>query len=222
MLNGRKKVYIEGAVWYYGTMWERWGYEIANSPGVADVIQFTGGEDVSPSMYGEEPHPMTYCNIKRDLMCEDLFNYAVEVGIPCVGICRGGQFLNVVNGGKMFQHCDGHAIGGTHEATILESGLKVQVTSTHHQIMRPNRDKGIVLMEADKLGTFKDHMVLHNDAPEPRWVLTNSPNEDDVEAIYYPDTNSLCYQPHPEYCDEKSDCVQAYKSFLRNYVGLEV
>ena len=220
MLN--KKVYIEGYGGHYVTMWKRWGWEIANAPGLADVIQFTGGEDVSPDLYGEVPHPTTAYNFKRDELCIKLFDYAVEAGISCVGICRGGQILNVLNGGKMFQHCDGHAIRGTHEATILESGLKVQVTSTHHQIMRPNRDKGIVLMEADKLGTFKEHMALKFNSGDPRYFITDGHEEDDVEAIYYPDTNSLCYQPHPEYCDEKSDCVQAYKSFLRNYVGLEV
>lgn len=216
-----KKVYIEGYGGHYVTMWQRWGWEIANAPGLADVIQFTGGEDVSPAMYGEQEHPTTGANFKRDQMCLELFNYAVEAGIPCVGICRGGQFLNVVNGGKMFQHCDGHAIRGTHEATILASGLKVQVTSTHHQIMRPNRDKGIVLMEADKLGTFKKRMVQDH-GWLANWWEYDGQDEDDVEAIYYPDTNSLCFQPHPEYCDEKSDCVQAYKNFLRNYVGLEV
>lgn len=217
-----KKVYIEGYGGHYVAMWQRWGWEIANAPGLADVIQFTGGEDVDPRLYDEHPHPTTGYNRVRDELCIQLFDYAVEAGIPCVGICRGGQILNVLNGGKMFQHCDGHAIRGTHEATILESGLKVQVTSTHHQIMRPNREKGIVLMEADKLGTFKEHMALKFNGGNPSHFITDGHEEDDVEAIYYPDTNSLCYQPHPEYCDEKSDCAQAYKSFLRNYVGLEV
>jgi anthranilate/para-aminobenzoate synthase component II len=214
----KKFVYIEGYGPSYVKMWERWGWGIADAPEAADVIQFTGGEDVDPSLYGEAVHPATGYNPRRDQVCIDLFNYARDNGIPCVGICRGGQFLNVVNGGKMFQHCDGHAIYGTHKARILESGLEVDVTSTHHQIMRPNRGKGIVLMEADKLGTFKELMWLDE---KDKWTIGVS-YDDDVEAVYYPDTNSLCYQPHPEYCEEKSGCVQAYKSFLRNYVGLDV
>jgi gamma-glutamyl-gamma-aminobutyrate hydrolase PuuD len=200
-------------------MWARWGWDVVADVTHANVIQFTGGEDVDPRLYHEEPHPTTGYNRRRDEVCLDLWDYALRAGVPMVGICRGGQFLNVANGGKMFQHCDGHAIRGTHKATILESGLEVDVTSTHHQIMRPNRDKGIVLMEADKLGTFKQHMELYDDA---HWGIANRDVDDDIEAIYYPDTNSLCYQPHPEYCDEKSGCVQAYKSFLRNYVGLDV
>jgi gamma-glutamyl-gamma-aminobutyrate hydrolase PuuD len=216
-----KVVFIEGYEGSYGDMWRRWGWAVTVDYTIADVIQFTGGEDVSPVLYDEAPHPHTGFNRRRDEMCIDLFTYARDHRIPMVGICRGGQFLNVMNGGKMFQHCDGHGIRGTHEATIRESGLKVQVTSTHHQIMRPNRDKGIVLMEADKLGTFKEYMSIDK-IEDDGWIIHNRPGDDDCEAIYYPDTNSLCYQPHPEYCEEDSGCVQAYKSFLRNYVELDV
>ena len=90
----------------------------------------------------------------------------------------------------------------------------MMVTSTHHQIMRPNRDIGIVLMEAPRLTTFKECVVYED--------ITNLNDESDVEAVFYPDTKSLCYQPHPEYCDFNSDCMKTYKSFLRNYLELDV
>jgi hypothetical protein len=220
-----KTVFIEGHPGSYARMWARWGWDVVTDIKAANVIQFTGGEDVDPALYDEVPHPTTGYNRGRDEVCIDLWDYALRAGIPMVGICRGGQFLNVMNGGKMFQHCDGHAIRGTHKATILETGLEVDVTSTHHQIMRPNRDKGIVLMEADKLGTFKQHMELTTSEvflDGKGWLVVDKQHEDDCESIYYPDTNSICYQPHPEYCEEKSSCVQAYKSFLRNYTGLDV
>ena len=215
-----KFVYIEGerAGSSYHQMWAAMGYRATNKLEQADVIQFTGGEDVSPELYGEAKHPLTGNNIYRDEECGYIFEFAKEYNIPMAGICRGGQFLNVANGGKMFQHCDGHAIFGTHKATILETGLVVDVTSTHHQIMRPNRDAGIVIMEADKLGNFKQHMLPMNDPI----VILDDPEADDVEAIYYPDTNSLCFQPHPEFCEFDSDCMKTYRYFLRNYLGLDV
>lgn len=214
------KVYIEQADGHYANMWRRWGYEITRDYMDADIIQFTGGEDVNPAYYDEVPHRSTGFNSRRDEFCYGIFKYATQHHIPMTGICRGGQFLNVANGGKMFQHCDGHAIYGTHKATILETGVEVDVTSTHHQIMRPNRDKGIILMEANpKLGTFKEHMVYDED----EWIIVNNHIQgDDIEAVFYPDTMSLCYQPHPEWCEEKSSCVQAYKYFLRNHLGLRV
>ena len=218
-----KFVYIEGERGgSYHQMWAAMGYRATTKLEHADVIQFTGGEDVHPDFYGEALHPMTYANAYRDEECGYLFEFAKEYNIPMAGICRGGQFLNVANGGRMFQHCDGHAIFGTHKATILETGLVVDVTSTHHQIMRPNRDTGIVIMESEKLGNFKEYMTLKFNSGNPDWFITDGSEEDDVEAIYYPDTNSLCFQPHPEYCEFDSDCMKTYRYFLRNYLGLDV
>lgn len=216
------KVYIENADGHYRKMWERWGWEVVYDYKRADVIQFTGGYDVTPSLYGEASHPQTSSSLRRDENCIGLYDYAVDNGIKMAGICRGGQFLNVLNGGKMFQHCDGHGVRGTHEATILESGLKVQVTSTHHQIMRPNYDAGIVLMISEPLGTFKEHMKVKGGETGTYWAISNGSYEDDVEAIFYPETMSLCYQPHPEWCEEDSDCVKAYKHFLVNYLEIDV
>lgn len=220
-----KKVYVEQHEGSYINMWQKFGWDAVADYKDADVIQFTGGADVSAKYYDEVNHPQAGCNPKRDERCFDLFKWG-EGRTPMAGICRGGQFLNVANGGKMFQHCDGHAIHNTHKATILESGLEVDVTSTHHQIMRPNRDKGIVLMEANpKLGTFKEHMELVNSEVflnGKGWQVYNRQEEDDVEAIFYPDTMSLCFQPHPEYCHPQSSCVSAYRHFLRNHLELDV
>jgi len=218
-----KTVYIEGERngSSYHQMWERWGYTPIFNPTIATVIQFTGGEDVNPALYDEMPHPTTYFSRYRDELCLELFDIGKTNGIPMCGICRGGQFLNIANGGKMFQDCDGHAIWDTHGATIRESGLIVDVTSTHHQIMRPNMDKGIVLLEAFPLGTYKEYMI-HNPELSDKWIVWDNNTADDIEGVYYEETNSLCYQPHPEYCDEDSSCVQTYKLFIREYLGLDV
>lgn len=218
-----RKVYIEGSHGSYAKMWRRWGWEVVDDMFAAEVVQFTGGSDVNPTLYGEARHPHAQVNEERDVHCKTLFNRAKRAEIKMAGICRGGQFLNVMNGGKMFQHCDGHAIYRTHKATILETGSEVDVTSTHHQIMRPNRDSGIVLMEANpKLGTFKEHMASFYEEGGQEWYEENLQEEDDVEAIFYPDTMSLCFQPHPEYCDATSSCQLTYKHFLNNYLDLRI
>lgn len=214
-------VFVENGDGHTSRMWYRWGWELTSEPALADVIQFTGGADVDPALYGEVAHPTVHPNLERDAHCIALYNMAIETGIKMVGICRGGQFLNVMNGGKMFQHCDGHGLNDTHKATILATGLEVDVTSTHHQIMRPNREDGIVLMEANpKLGTFKEHMMFHGG--RTGWAMADRPYEDDVEAVFYPETQSLCYQPHPEWRDDGHGCVEAFKYFLRNHLDLTV
>lgn len=210
-----KNVMIVNGNASYRGMWEAFGYIPTSKLYDADVVQFTGGADVTPSYYGEDSHPHTGNNIVRDVAEQGIFNYCLENEIPMAGICRGGQFLNVMNQGKMYQHCDGHAIHGTHKARIEESGLIVDVTSTHHQIMRPNYDDAIILMRsAEKLSTYMEYMADGE--------IQNEENGDEIEAVFYPRTMSLCFQPHPEYCDANSSCVNAYRSFLRNYLELDV
>lgn len=210
-----RKVFIESSNSSYERMWQDFGYARVAAPTEADVIQFTGGEDVDPVFYDEQKHPTTHSNRERDFRCFRLFETATNKHIPMAGICRGGQFLNVANGGKMFQDVDHHAIRDTHDAVILDSGKHVQVTSTHHQMMRPNRDSGIVLMIADPHLTTYKHCMMNGQEE-------NLQNEDDVESIYYPTTNSLCFQPHPEYCANNSECRDAYRYLLRNHLGLDI
>lgn len=55
----------------------------------ADLVVFTGGEDVDPSMYDHPTGSWTRSNIKRDLAEKKEFEKAKELGIPMLGICRG-------------------------------------------------------------------------------------------------------------------------------------
>ncbi len=41
----------------------------------------------------------------------------------------------------------------------------------------------------------------------------------DVEAVYYESTNSLCFQPHPEFSGPLyEDCRKVFFSFIENYL----
>jgi len=102
-----------------------------------DFFVFSGGPDVSPSLYFEEEHPKTYVDVTRDYT--DLCTLAAARlhKIPCLGICRGLQFLHVSLGGTLIQHMDGHA-GSLHQlldedGRILEGWKDLRVNSTHHQ-----------------------------------------------------------------------------------------
>lgn len=173
-----------------------------------DLVQFIGGEDVDPSLYGHSRHPSTRSNPKRDAFESHIYQ-SMRGKTHFAGICRGGQLLNVLNGGTMFQHVDGH--GWDHVATDLLSGRDVQVTSTHHQMMLPG-PAGEVVMTAAK-STI-------------RWLEQSSshPNREggdvDVEAIFYPDTQSLCFQPHPEYLSVGEDGQEIYFEYLKNLLNL--
>lgn len=69
-----------------------------------DVLLLTGGCDIHPSNYGEEPNPkLENPCLDRDKIEIALIEAAVKKGIPIFGICRGMQLLNVYFGGSLYQ-----------------------------------------------------------------------------------------------------------------------
>src|SRR5215216_8019370 len=72
--------------------------------GKIDGLLLSGGSDLDPSYYGEEPTPELGVTIpKRDAFEIALVRHALERGVPVFGICRGLQILNVALGGTLYQ-----------------------------------------------------------------------------------------------------------------------
>ena len=72
-----------------------------------DALFLTGGSDIDPSTYGENPHPkLEKVEAGRDKYELELIRLALEKDIPILGICRGSQLLNSVAGGTMYQDLD--------------------------------------------------------------------------------------------------------------------
>lgn len=206
------KVYIVGGGGQgYSRMFIAAGWALARTIKEADLVQFTGGEDVSPCLYGEERHPYTGDSIERDLYEAGYFAFARRMGIPMAGICRGGQFLNVMSGGKMWQHVEEHANGQRHDLTDLLTGKVISVSSTHHQMMVPGPDGN--LLASANLGGLKERMV-----GSVRTVRYDCPV--DTEVVYYQDAKALCFQPHPEFFGPGDACFEYYFDLIDRVHGL--
>ncbi|HEY9817448.1 MAG TPA: gamma-glutamyl-gamma-aminobutyrate hydrolase family protein [Candidatus Obscuribacterales bacterium] len=203
-----KKVFIVLSNDQYDTMYLRNGFDVVANIEEADFIQFTGGEDVSPRLYGQNPHPSTHSSEARDMFEMRVYDAAIDRGVPMVGICRGGQFLNVMSGGIMKQHVDGHAIGGEHLMVDLASGEMVSVTSTHHQMMSPDPDLGELIAVASESTYWEDGERTRH----------KSERGDDCEVVWYPKTKALCFQPHPEYVAKSHQCQMYFFELLNQYV----
>lgn len=71
---------------------------------VLDGLLVTGGGDIDPTLFGEEPLPQLgeICP-DRDYFEMKLIIKCLEQNKPILGICRGCQILNVTIGGDMYQ-----------------------------------------------------------------------------------------------------------------------
>lgn len=155
-----------------------------------DLVLFTGGADVSPDLYGEINFA-SHNDPSRDADEILIFEEYLDK-VPFVGICRGGQFLNVMSGGRMYQDVDGHC-NGNHTLTDIWTSESYEVTSTHHQMMRPNDDGNIIAVATESTS------ALISVGNAPVHVSYEPLSHDDVEVVYYDKTKALCFQPHPEY-----------------------
>lgn len=181
-----KKVFIEGVDHSLTTMFEEEGFIVVDDLEDADLLCLEGGADVNPAMYGEENTASHFSN-KKDIESFGLANMAQYVyNIPIVGICRGSQVLSVLNGGKLEQHIDGHALYAGHQ--LEYNGRSYHVSSAHHQEAIPNCEEGQVLRAPD--GTVEVHM--------------------------YPDVRHLAFQPHPEYHAKGHECRELFFGLLDN------
>lgn len=69
-----------------------------------DGLFLPGGEDIDPSNYGEERHDqLGPVDKERDRTELSLTRWAIERGMPVLGICRGVQVINVACGGALYQ-----------------------------------------------------------------------------------------------------------------------
>jgi GMP synthase-like glutamine amidotransferase len=187
------KVYVVGTQTGYTRFLKN--FKLVDNIKDADLVLFTGGEDVDPSLYGKEKHRTTYSNIHRDLAELSAFKQ-IQPNQVVLGICRGSQFLCVANGGILVQDCDNHAIWGTHEIIDTKTGDVYEITSTHHQMQYPYtlRDEDYTLLF--KAAPFRSSHY-YGDGVEEKVI--RSKGEAEIVLYHRPGfPKCLAVQGHPE------------------------
>ena len=144
------------------------GVALADYVADLDGLVLTGGADVSPRSYGEEPEQPEWSGDEvRDRYEIDLLRRFVDAGKPVLGICRGEQVMNVAFGGTLHQdlltdgvaehahrsqeayhhlHHDVDLVEGSWVASLHPGVTRARINSIHHQAVR--RPGAQVVVEA--------------------------------------------------------------------------
>ncbi|MFD1705626.1 gamma-glutamyl-gamma-aminobutyrate hydrolase family protein [Siminovitchia sediminis] len=140
-----------------------------------DGLIVIGGNDVTPELYGQEPHPETVQTDKlRDETELALIRAALDQSLPILGICRGLQLLNVALGGTLLQHVPDvygtekphtgagresafhyHKVYVEEETRLMDIfGKETIVPSSHHQAI-DRLGEGLIISGVDELGLIE-------------------------------------------------------------------
>jgi putative glutamine amidotransferase len=95
----------------------------------AQGVLFTGGGDIDPCYYGQEPHAkLADVETERDTFEFALYREAKARKLPILGICRGAQLMNVAEGGTLYQ--DVPSLEGSLQHSQVNSGSALFHTVT--------------------------------------------------------------------------------------------
>lgn len=182
------------------------------------TIIFGGGTDVNPALYGEKRGEFTdFPDVVRDERESCFFETGKKRGCNFLGVCRGAQFLTVMNypnPGVLFQHVGGHL--RPHDIMVNVDPPKViKSSSSHHQMVNYQIMRRRIL-----------HSVIAWSQPTQSRIYVNGEDEfveaPDVEPeiFWMPKTQCLCFQGHPEepYCTPNSPYTILAKSLVSQYL----
>lgn len=163
------------------------------------AVVLTGGEDIHPGRYGQAADTVRCGRIDegRDRVEHLLLDRVMQGGLPCLGVCRGLQFMNVHGGGSLHPHLpdagyQGHR--GGHDGHTTDTLHLVEVTSSW--------SSGDVAFTTDLSGTYVSHHHQGIDRLAPGYRAWAQAPGGLIEGIRYRDTLAVPFlvgvQWHPE------------------------
>lgn len=170
-----------------------------------DGLILSGGHDICPNFYGEEPRQklgeIWPERDKNDLL---LLKYAIDKQIPVLGICRGFQLINAFFGAKI-----GQDLSYSENELIKHSQGHRPDLPTHRIKLN---GKGVffnkILAETTMVNSFHHQFV--KDEVEELLVVARS-SDGIIEAVEHKNLPIYAVQWHPEMLSRES--IEAKKIF---------
>ena len=182
-----------------------------------DGVIMTGGVDVCPRSYGEEPlKPEWSGDAHRDAYEIALVTAALAADKPLLGICRGHQLLNVALGGTLYQDIITQNPGALHHRIfdVYEAN--------HHDVQF---ERGSHLGRIMSAGSGRINSVHHQAIKDPAKELiveARSPSDGIIEAARLRDQGGaylLSVQWHPELQDQTDRSLVSATAIRQDFLA---
>ena len=177
-----------------------------------DGLLLTGGVDVHPHFFDEEPHiKIGHIMLERDEVELVLTEAALKKTMPIFGICRGIQLLNVALGGTLYQD-----INSQYEQTPIlhQQNARRREASHYIEIIKGSLLHEIVGKEKIAVNSFH-HQALKK-VPE-LFKITAKSSDGIIEAIEmkdYPYCVGVQWHPEEMAIVDDEHAKNLFKSFI--------
>ncbi len=179
--------------------------EVRRLLALTDGLLVTGGPDLDPRAYGQQPHAKfgAICP-ERDRLDRIALEYAfTNTGLPIMGICRGIQSINVVAGGTLIQDIPSQVTDALKHAQTTPGWYGT------HDIAVASDSRLASILGGDSICVNTSHHQAVLD-PAPGWEIVAHSEDGVVEAIERTDgAFGLGCQFHPELMVEREPRIAA-------------
>lgn len=173
-----------------------------------DGLIISGGNDVSPSLYGERVTCCGSLDPERDRYEMELLKKALEMDLPVLGVCRGIQIMNVFFGGTLHQDV---VTDGLYLHSILTNRRNVPV---HSVVVEEDTLLGSILGSGKHWVNSLHHQAVKDLAPA--LVASAKTEEGIAEGVELPGKKFVAaVQWHPEMMYDDDTQQGIFRAFLK-------
>ena len=159
-----------------------------------DALFVTGGEDIDPSYYGQEPHVHLGKIVPTvDAMEHALVQKILELDKPYIGVCRGLHMLNVATGGTLYQ-----SIHSQREEPVMQHKQKAVRTHRSHPVKIDKNSRMFAMLQDEEFKVNSYHHQACNEVGNSLQVVARA-HDGIIEGMESTEHSFVFgFQWHPE------------------------
>jgi putative glutamine amidotransferase len=176
-----------------------------------DGIILSGGFDVNPIFYGEEPTKhVGFTYTPRDLCELFIVKAAIEKDMPILGISRGQQIMTVAFGGKLYQDISDN------DESYINHFQRASITDIGHYVNLIPGTRIHKIFDNDRVLVNSFHHQAVRELPK-NFIISAISADGIIEAIEHKSKPILAVQWHPEIMIRKHPVMlKIFEEFIKD------